>query len=422
MYQNPSNSSSRILMQLFWLRNITMVFLIAIFLLALFVLEIDLPVMPLSFILLIMAMANLATRKLIGSSKTVSESSIFNQLSIDVIAFSLILYFAGGATNPFTFFYLIPLAISATIIPGKQTWILAALTVVAYSLLLKFYVPLAYVGHDHHNLAASDGLFNQHVIGMWFGFLLSATLITWFVTYLSKELKQRDRDIEEARRRELRDQQMITLGTLAAGTAHELGTPLASLSVVAGEITRDYDPVEHSELFWHQEILRQQVTRCKEILSVLSDTVGQSRAETGHPVAAQAFIEQVVSRWRQHREFDDSQTFFPDYPIEGNLIYDKTIDQAIANLLNNSADESAGRVNIAISSSERELYFDIIDDGEGISDEKIARAGEVSFSSKPNGMGIGLFLALTTLRRIGASVAFSRMNPGTRTRVVLPFL
>ncbi len=422
MAQDPANSSSRILMQLFWLRNFTMVFLIAMFLLALFVLEIDLPVMPLSFILLILALANLATRKLINSHKVVSESSIFNQLSIDIIAFSLILYFAGGATNPFTFFYLIPLAISATIIPGKQTWVLTALAVVAYSLLLKFYVPLAYFGHDHHNMVASDGLFNQHVIGMWFGFLLSATLVTWFVTYLSKELKQRDRDIEEARRRELRDQQMITLGTLAAGTAHELGTPLASLSVVAGEITRDYDPVKNSELFWHQEILRQQIGRCKEILSVLSDTVGQSRAETGHPVAAQEFVEQVVSRWRRHRESADSQTFFPDYPIEGNLIYDKTIDQAMANLLNNSADESVGRVNIAISSNERELYFDIIDDGEGISDEKIAMAGEVSFSSKPNGMGIGLFLALTTLRRIGASVAFSRMNPGTRTRVVLPFL
>ncbi|MCP4334705.1 MAG: HAMP domain-containing histidine kinase [Gammaproteobacteria bacterium] len=409
-------------MQLFWLRNITMGFIVAMMLLAVFALEIDLPLMPLCFILTIMALANLATRKLIGGDNGISQSSIFNQLSIDVIAFSLILYFAGGATNPFTFFYLIPLAISATIIPGRQTWILAALTVVAYSLLLKFYVPLAYFGHDHQNMVASDDLFNQHVIGMWFGFLLSASLVTWFVTYLSKELKQRERDIEEARRRELRDQQMIMLGTLAAGTAHELGTPLASLSVVAGEITRNYDPVENSELFWHQEILRQQVGRCKEILSVLSDTVGQSRAETGHPVAAQAFIELVVSRWRRHRESANSHTFFPDYPITGNLIYDKTIDQAMTNLLNNSADESASRVNIAISSNERELYFDIIDDGEGISDEKIEMAGEVSFSSKPNGMGIGLFLALTTLRRIGASVCFSRLNPGTRTRVVLPFL
>ena len=82
-----------------------------------------------------------------------------------------------------------------------------------------------------------DGQFSQHVLGMWFGFMVSAMLVTWFITNLSRVLKQREKDIADARQRELRDQQMVTLGTLAAGTAHELGTPLASLAIIVmGEL------------------------------------------------------------------------------------------------------------------------------------------------------------------------------------------
>jgi two-component system sensor histidine kinase RegB len=410
-------------MQLFWLRNINIVFIILMVLLALIVLGISLPVLPIILILLTVALTNLATRRYIGNHVTVSDRTIFGQLLIDIVSFSLILYFSGGATNPFTFFYLIPLAISATIIPGRQTWILATLTVALYSLLLKFYVPLNSFGHEHHNMPANSGLFSQHVVGMWFGFLVSATLVTWFVTYLSRELKQRDRDIAEARRRELRDQQMITLGTLAAGTAHELGTPLASLSVIVGEMTRDYDPEQHPELFQNQEILRQQIDRCKGILEELAETVGETRAYTGHAVAANEFIQRIVSQWRLQRESSHCEIHIPDYAITGKLIYDRTIAQALINLLNNSADVTEDRVDIHVTATEGELLFDIVDDGEGISDEQIAMAGEVSFSTKPHGMGIGLFLALTTLRRIGGSVDFLRMNPnGTRTRVMIPFL
>jgi two-component system sensor histidine kinase RegB len=410
-------------MQLFRLRNITMMFVMVMVLLAWFALGINLPVVPIGLILVTMGVINLVTRRVIGRSREISDRVIFNQLVIDIFSFSLILYFSGGATNPFTFFYLIPLAISATIIPGRRTWILAVLTVGIYSLLLKYYVPLTYFGHEHHDMSAHDGLFTQHIIGMWFGFGVSATLVTWFVTYLSRELKQRDRDIAEARRRELRDQQMITLGTLAAGTAHELGTPLASLAIVTGELTQGYDPAQHPELFADQATLRREIQRCKDILSQLAETVGESRAETGHPVEAQEFVERIVDRWRQQRSVPPCETHLPDGPLARNLIYDQTIAQAMINLLNNSADVTAEKVSINISATEQALQIDILDDGDGFSDEAIAMAGEFSFTSKPHGMGIGLFLALTTLRRAGGDVQFMRQNPaGTCTRVMLPFL
>lgn len=389
-------------------------------LLALFGLNINLPVLPLSIILLIMAVTNLITRYFIDSGKEITDRIIFIQLLLEITSFSLILFFSGGATNPFTFFYLIPLAIAATVIPGKQTWILTSVTVVTYSLLLKYYVPLTYHKHDHQQLMGNDGQFSQHVLGMWFGFLVSAVLVTWFITYLSKELKQRDQAISEARQREMRDQQMVTLGTLAAGTAHELGTPLASLAVVTGEITDGFDPDEQPELFENQKILRQQINRCKNILSVLSDSVGESRADAGHLVAASDFIQQTLKLWQQQRPGIPCKIQLEDNQWHGQILHDRTISQAIINLLNNAADATTDSIEVRSFTDDNDLCIEIQDSGSGMSNEQIALAGDVSFSTKPDGMGIGLFLAITTIRRSGGSVSFQRLNSGgTTTQVKL---
>jgi len=391
--------------------------------LALFGLNINLPVLPLSIILLIMATTNLVTRFFIDSGKPVTNQIIFTQLLLEIASFSLILFFAGGATNPFTFFYLIPLAISATVIPGLPTWILTSLTVILYSLLLKYYIPLSYKMMDHQHDQSDDGQFFQHVLGMWFGFLVSAILVTWFITYLTKELKQRDKAIADARQREIRDQQMITLGTLAAGTAHELGTPLASLAIVAGEITDGYTPDQHPELFENQKILRDQVQRCKKILSVLSDSSGESRADAGYLMSVDEFFSQVLDHWKDQRPDTPHIVHHEKQSANSKLLYDKTISQALINLLNNAADESSDPLEIHTDMLEREISIEILDYGSGISDEQIALAGEVSFSSKPDGMGIGLFLAMTTIRRSGGSIDFSRIKTGgTRTLIKLPLI
>lgn len=411
MASDNFSSSTRILRQLYFLRNITITFIVLMVTLALLGLKINLPVLPLSIIVLIMAVTNLMTRLFIDSGKPVTQKLIFTQLLLEIISFSLILYFAGGATNPFTFFYLIPLAISATVIPGLSTWILTALTVILYSLLLKFYVPLSYQVHDHQAMQ-HDGQFSQHVLGMWFGFLVSAILVTWFITYLSKELKQREQAIADARQRELRDQQMVTLGTLAAGTAHELGTPLASLAIIAGEITDGFSEKTNPELFENQTILRGQIQRCKKILSVLSDTTGESRADAGFLMPVNDFLDQVLSHWHDQRPDTNIETDLKPLQTSLKLLYDKTISQALINLLNNAADATTDPIEIHSTIDGEQLLFEIRDSGSGLSEQQIAMAGEVSFSNKPDGMGIGLFLAITTIRRSGGSIDFQRRKSG----------
>ncbi len=423
MQSKKVGSSSRILRQLYFLRNITISFIATMVLLALFGLKINLPVIPLSIILLIMAITNLITRVFIDSGKPITEKLIFTQLLLEICSFSLILYFSGGATNPFTFFYLIPLAISATVIPGQSTWLLTSLTVILYSLLLKYYIPLSYHMMDHQSGMSGDGQFSQHVLGMWFGFLVSSILVTWFITYLSKELKQREKDIADARQRELRDQQMVTLGTLAAGTAHELGTPLASLAIIAGEITDGFSAEQNPELYENQAILRGQIQRCKKILSVLSDSTGESRADAGYLMKVDEFIELVLSHWHDQRPDTLYKMQLTPFQTRLKLLYDKTISQAIINLLNNAADATNDPIEIQTIIDDQFLLFEINDSGSGLTEKQIAMAGEVSFSNKPDGMGIGLFLAITTIRRSGGSIEFQqRQSGGTSTLVRLALI
>ena len=245
MSSKQLNGLAKVLHQLYLLRFVIIFFLLLTGLIAEVFLDVNLPLLPLGLVIAIMVATNFVTLFYINAKKAITEKLLFIQLLIEVLSFTTILYFTGGATNPFTFLFLIPLAVSATVIPGRSTWFLTGSTIFLYSLLLKYYVPLnnQMQGHEHH--MTEQSMFSQHVIGMWIGFLVSALIITWFITYLSRALNQREKEITLAHQQQLRNQQMVTLGTLAAGAAHELGTPLASLSLICDDLTDGFSINEH---------------------------------------------------------------------------------------------------------------------------------------------------------------------------------
>ena len=164
----------------------------------------------------------------------VSSVEFFAQLMVDVFALTALLYFSGGSTNPFISLYLLPLTIAAAALPWAYTWVMAAITISCYTLLLFYYVPLPH-DHEEHNSE-----FNLHVSGMWLAFVLSTVLIAWFVVKMGISIRERDKDLASAREQALRNEQLIALGTLAAGAAHELGTPLATMAIVSGELQDEY--------------------------------------------------------------------------------------------------------------------------------------------------------------------------------------
>jgi two-component system sensor histidine kinase RegB len=188
------------------------------------------------------------------------------QLCADILGLSIFLYFSGGANNPFVSYYLVPLVIAAAVLPRSFTACIALLCTAAYSLLLFRHVPLPLFAPQGHG---STGALTVHVVGMWVNFLVSVGLITWFVVNMASALRRQEQGAVEQREDSLRNDQVLAVAGLAAGTAHELGTPLATMSVVIEDLLDMGGQEEHGEDY---RLLAQQLQRCKAILGKLART------------------------------------------------------------------------------------------------------------------------------------------------------
>jgi two-component system sensor histidine kinase RegB len=258
---------------------------------------------------------------------------------------------------------------------------------------------------------------------MWLAFVLSTVIIAWFVVKMSASIRERDQDLAKAREHALRNEQIIALGTLAAGAAHELGTPLSTMAVVSGELQQEY--IHDSEFQNNVRILRDQIAHCKQTLTQLLAKAGQTRAEHGSELPIDEFLRQILDKWKLIRpsvKFTYHSTGTQPTP---RIMDNQLLSQSILNLLNNAADASSKCIEIKSNWDNLVLHLEIIDDGQGLSAEALQRAGEAFFSSKApgQGFGIGLFLANANIERFGGSVRlFNLENGGACTQVVLPLI
>lgn len=350
----------------------------------------------------------------------VRDRVFFVQLLIDTAILTALLYMSGGSTNPFTLLLLLPLTISAALLPGFYSWIIALATGLCYTLLLYFYIPLplsAHLGHED---------FGLHVIGMWLGFVLSAGLIAGFVSGMGSTLRERDRQLAESRERELRDERIVALGALAAGAAHELGTPLGTIALLSEEIELEYvdtDRADGEALAEKLRILRSQVARCKSTLAMLSLSAGQSQADSGRLLGIDRYLHDLVEEWRALR---------PGIPLRAELegetpapfiVAEQTLSQAIISILNNAADASREGVEISARWTAQRLQLMVCDRGHGVAQAAISAAGKTQFSTKRpgEGLGLGLYLAHSVVDRLGGEILlFNRDGGGACTKLVLP--
>lgn len=343
--------------------------------------------------------------------RAVTDGELFSHLTLEVLALTVLLYLVGGAGNPFAPFYLLPLTLTAVSLPGIYTWAMVALTMICYALLGTFHLPLPAV-HAGHG-ADAIGL---HELGMWFGFTFSALLIALFGVQMGRSVRDRDRMIAMLHEQQLQQAHVLALGTLAAGAAHELGTPLSTLAVALKDMVPGEAPDER-----RLELLRGQVGRCKEILGSLTATAGMWRAEAGTAIDLERWLTALVERWRSGR---------PDVSVDSTLdglrpaprvVAEQTLEHALLNILNNAADASPQAVTVDARWTADQLVFEVRDRGGGIAPEAEGRIGSAGFSTKQEGMGLGLFLAFHTLNRFGGSVKlFEREGGGTRCRLQLP--
>lgn len=407
---------SKNLQRLFLLRNIVIAAQCLTFALAYWVLEMELPWAEMVVVAVMLAILNLVTWIRLRRKWPVSSIEFFAQLLVDVLALSALLYFSGGSTNPFISLYLLPLTIAAAALPWAYTWVMAAITISCYTLLLFYYVPLPH-NHEEHGSE-----FIMHVSGMWLAFVLSTVLIAWFVVKMGISIRERDKDLASAREQALRNEQIIALGTLAAGAAHELGTPLATMAIVTGELQNEY--IENNEFQNNVSILRDQITHCKHTLTQLLADAGQARAEDASGQAVDYFLRQVLDKWQLMRP--SVQFTYRGSGVEPTpqILNTQLLSQSILNLLNNAADASLKHIEIEVSWNYQELHLQILDDGEGLSGEAVQRAGQPFFTTKArgHGFGIGLFLANANIERFGGRVRLTNREGGACTQVILPLI
>lgn len=373
-----------------------------------------LPWTELLLLLGVSALINLLTTLRLRANWPVTEPEFSVQLAFDLLIHSGLLYYTGGSTNPFVAYYLVPLTIAAATLPWFYSVFLSGLALTGYTALLVWYRPLHIIGVEDGEL-----LITLHLFGMWANFALSAALITFFVTKMAAAVREQEELRATRREEDMRDQQLLAVATQAAGAAHELGTPLSTMSVLLKELRREH--TAHPALQEDVALLQEQVLLCKETLQSL---VRAAEADRRLSITEQTVIEwfeRTLNRWHLMRP---EATY--TYSCDGDgsvprIMPAADLTQALLNLLNNAADACCDNLLISLYWDRQWIRLTIRDHGEGVPLEIAEQLGKPFITTKGKGLGLGLFLSQASVTRAGGTVKlYSQEGGGTLTELCLP--
>jgi two-component system sensor histidine kinase RegB len=319
------------------------------------------------------------------------------QLAVDAASIGALVYLTGGYANPFISLLLVPLILAAVMLPAYLAWAMALWVGGLYTLLMHFYHPLVLQ-------VSGQAAVDLHLAGMWLNFLLTAALVAAFVGHLAAGLRRRDAALAEARERRMRDEQLFALGLQAAGAAHDLATPMASMRITVDELTRDYAGDE--ELAPPLRVLTGQLARMETVLARLARAARARGQAPGAPEPAAEWLSRLLEHWRlmwpdarvDLRLADDLPKIADDPALEGVLV----------TLLNNAAEVSPTQVALSCGRAQDDLLIEVGDRGGGPD------------AGKAPGWGVGLELARAALARLGGELQLLEQDGGTLARVRLP--
>ncbi|HWR79367.1 MAG TPA: ATP-binding protein [Pseudomonas sp.] len=377
-----------------------------------------LPWLPLAITLGVSVGICLLTALRLRGPWPVTELEYAVQLGCDLLIHSMLLYFSGGSTNPFVSYYLVPLTIAAATLPWVYSMLLSGLALTCYSALLIWYHPLHLSG-DHQEAT----LISLHLFGMWLNFALSAAFITFFVVKMAATLRLQDQLRAQRHEESMRDQQLLAVATQAAGAAHELGTPLATISVLLKELRREHrsDPALQDDL----ALLQEQVKLCKDTLQQLVRAAEADRRQSVFEQTAIEWLETSLNRWHLMRPEASYRYQLIGVGAAPRLMPPADLTQALLNLLNNAADACPDKLDIRLDWDHQWLILSIRDRGPGVPLAIAEQLGRPFFTTKGKGkgrgFGLGLFLSQASVTRFGGTVKLYNLEEGgTLTEMKLP--
>ena len=340
------------------------------------------------------------------SPSGIGSGGTFFMLSTDILFLSGIVFFTGGTLNPFSSSILVPLAISMTLLPKRASFTLVVVCIAIYAVW-------TFGGdeHAHHHVS-----FELHLYGMWINFFVSAILLYIFVIYAMAQMKSKERLLGLAREKILKDEQLVGIATLTAGTAHSLGTPLSTMTLLLEDVDNG-EQIDAESL----QMLKDQIYTCKSYINGLVSASKQAHSVEFSEIEVGAFAAQL----REHVNL-----LFPQAHVDMMLSdeckacvmkFSQTLFFAIANLVDNAIQNSRSKVKLEFL-KEKVLVIKITDDGAGFSQEQRENFGQPFFSTKKEGFGVGIFLTSSTIENAGGHLTVTRSGKqGATVEVTIPF-
>jgi two-component system, sensor histidine kinase RegB len=382
--------------------------------------------MPIGQCLMVIGVAiavNAALFFLYPSVHILSEREATAHLAFDILQLTSMLALTGGIQNPFGLLYLAPIVISAANLSLASTLALALLAFCSISVISVFHWQLPWDPVDPLLLPP------LYVAGNWISLTLGIGFCLIYAWRTADEARRMQAALAATQATLEREQRLSDLGALAAAAAHELGTPLGTIAVVARELERDIPQTSP----WAEDVhlLRSQAERCREILSRLA------QQDTGESTIAQrlplpALIDEIAE---PHRGFGVEITARMATPGTLTVVRKPEVAHGLGNLIENAADFAQTKVDIEASWTEDDIVVTITDDGTGFDPEILARLGEPYVTSRPGldlepdddatsahaGLGLGFFIAKTLIERTGGKVIFgNKPGGGALVRAVFP--
>ncbi|MDE3819434.1 ActS/PrrB/RegB family redox-sensitive histidine kinase [Sinorhizobium meliloti] len=383
-------------------------------------LQFPLPVVPCSVLIACLALLNVFLTLRFPPTQRLTPPAAFTLLGIDLAQLTALLFITGGLANPFAPLLCVPVIISSASQPKPQSIVLAGLAVLGVTALAFSPFPLPWY--------PGTLLLMPRVLtaGIWFA-IVSMTAFAAFYTYrVSLEASELSEALTATELVLQREKHLSQLDGLAAAAAHELGTPLATISVVAKEMERELgdDPRFGEDV----HLLRSQSERCRDILRRLT-TLSSESEEHMRLLPLSSLIEEVMA---PHREFGIEIELKEqgDRASEPVGIRNAGILYGLGNLLENAVDYARKKVTVTTEHTAERVRVTIEDDGDGFSPDILARIGEPYVTRRQKddsagglGLGLGLFIAKTLLERSGARLRFENggsKHPGARVSVEWP--
>jgi two-component system sensor histidine kinase RegB len=400
------------LIELRWIAVIGQVTTIAA---AILVFDVRLPLVQMLEVLACLIAFNVASHLRWHEHRPVTNNELFLALLVDVASLTMQLYLSGGTTNPFAFLYLLQVILSAVLLEAWSTWTIVAITLACLAGLSVFARPLP-LPFDH-----ARGISSLYVQGMLICFVLNAALLVVFISRITNTLRGKAAQLADLRQRAAEEEHIVRMGLLASGAAHELGTPLATLSVILGDWKRMREFKANPDLIEEISEMQTQLKRCKSIVSGILLSAGEARGESAVRTTIRTFMDGLVEEWRKTRqvaEFVYVNRIGQDMPVA----FDSALKQMIDNVLDNALEASPDWVGLEASLAAGTLLLAVTDRGPGFAPAMLAQFGKPYQSSKGRpGGGLGLFLVVNVARTLGGTVSASnRPGGGAEVRLTLP--